>query len=276
MIYLEDLLLHCNFDISVPTKLVRHKDPNVDINDLYTTGDFEDYQETQDREVFRGSSQILSFIATESTHCVFVGKYDVKGIEGPIQITKQRFGVKTGYKYDLKRDVRFDHLRDRLIIDWGNSGIAWVQNFRSQTKKIIELLPEGYVKEFPGYLDLLISYNELKNIINFPVANRLWKRMLSSTSGIYLILDTVNGTQYVGSAHGKDGIYGRWSDYAKNGHGGNEQLKKLIQEDPLAKFRFKFSILQTLSPVLTKLEVATYENLHKEKLGSRVHGLNSN
>jgi hypothetical protein len=262
--------------MSLSTKLVRHKDPEVDVRNLYHTGKFESYQSIQGIDVFKNAVQLLSFIATEGTHCVFVGKYNIKAVEGPVEFPPREYGVQTGFKYDLVRDENFDHLRDRLVINWGNGTRSWVQNFKSRTKSVVEILPEGHVKDFPGYLDLIISFSELKNIIDFPVANRLWKRMLLSTSGIYLILDTSTGCQYIGSAHGRNGIYGRWSDYAKDGHGGNEELRKLIQIDQEVKFRFKFSILQILSPNLTMQEVSTYENLHKEKLGTRAHGLNLN
>jgi len=276
LIYLEDIFMRDQFNATVPTKLVRHKDPEVDVKNLYQTGEFEIYQAIQGKDVFKNAVQLLSFIATEGTHCVFVGKYNIKGVEGPIDFPPREYGVQTGFKYELVRDKNFDHFRERLVIDWGLATRNWVQNFRYQSKNVIELLPEGHVKDFPGYLDLIISFSELKNIIDFPVANRVWKRMLSSTSGIYLILDTYTGKLYVGSAHGRNGIYGRWSDYAKDGHGGNEELRKLIETDPQAKFRFKFSILQTLSPSLTYHEVSTYENLHKEKLGTKAHGLNLN
>jgi len=276
LIYLEDIFKQDQFNAIVSTKLVRHKDPKVDIQHLYQNGEFENYQSIQEKDIFKGGAQLLSFIATEGTNCVFVGKYDIKSVSGLTHFPLRKYGVKTGFKYDLVRDENFDYLRDRLVINWGNGTRSWVQNFKYKTKSVVEILPDGHVRDFPGYLDLIISFSELKSIIDFPVANRVWKRMLSSTSGIYLILDTYTGLLYVGSAHGRNGIYGRWSDYAKDGHGGNEELRKLIDTDPQAKFRFKFSILQTLSPSLTYQEVSTYENLHKEKLGTKAHGLNLN
>jgi len=41
--------------------------------------------------------------------------------------------------------------------------------------------------------------------------------MLASVAGVYLILDTETGYQYIGAATGKDGIWGRWSKYIPDG-----------------------------------------------------------
>ncbi|SIS64874.1 GIY-YIG nuclease family protein [Salimicrobium flavidum] len=101
-------------------------------------------------------------------------------------------------------------------------------------------------------------------------------RMLSSVGGIYLIQDTTDGLQYVGSASGKEGILGRWKEYAKTGHGGNKILKQLIGADSTRAQKFKFTILQTLPATLTRNEVLAEERKYKEKLGSRAAGLNLN
>jgi hypothetical protein len=111
--------------------------------------------------------------------------------------------------------------------------------------------------------------------MNAPEANREWHTMLSSVAGVYLIMDTESGKQYVGSAYGKRGILGRWKEYATTGHGGNVLLKKILAQDSKAAKNFQFTILRTLPKTLTNKEVINYENLYKEKLGTRAFGLNS-
>jgi hypothetical protein len=108
------------------------------------------------------------------------------------------------------------------------------------------------------------------------MAHREWHRALASVSGIYLILDTVTGLQYVGSAYGTEGILGRWQAYAQSGHGGNLQLRELIAKNPSCVHAWQYSILTTLSQSVTRDEVIQLESLYKQKLGSRAHGLNSN
>jgi len=82
--------------------------------------------------------------------------------------------------------------------------------------------------------------------------------------------------QYIGSANGKNGIWQRWSNYASNYTGGNDQLIALLKTDPLYYKNFKYSVLQTLPSNITQREIVAIENLYKEKLGSRAHGLNQN
>ena len=101
--------------------------------------------------------------------------------------------------------------------------------------------------------------------------------MLSAVAGVYLIVDMTAGNQYVGSAYGKNGIIGRWTRYTQDGHGGNAKLQERLSErgsDNAANF--SFNILQTVSTSLSRREVIARENTWKDKLGSRVFGLNLN
>ena len=104
----------------------------------------------------------------------------------------------------------------------------------------------------------------------YPETNLTWIKALSSVNGIYLIQDTLSGKLYVGSAYGEQGIYGRWSTYAQNGHGGNLELQSLDSSN------FVFSILEIVPATTTVDGVIEYENRWKEKLGTRQFGLNKN
>lgn len=167
-------------------------------------------------------------------------------------------------------------LKERLIIDWGKGAINWQQWLKVNDKEIVEILPKGYFDKFPGFLNFTLNFYELKKIIERPDSNREWHRMLGSVAGIYLILDTINGLQYIGSASGEKGILGRWEQYAKNSHGNNKLLIDLLNKHPERYKSFKFSILQTLPRTLTAKEVVAQEKKYKEKLGTRAFGLNGN
>ena len=281
MLTLEHLLQPFGLDTSRRTKLVRHREQGIDVAALLRTGQFEFYQTFQSRPIFANCDQIISFLGGVGTQAVFVGVYEVLGVSGPRSIRLPKGfpypekNVSSVYVYDLDRDERFDGLRDRLVIDWGAGTRSWFQKFRPGEKEVVEVLPRGYVK-FPGFLDFILRFDELKTVIENPTANREWHRMLGLVAGVYLILDTATGRQYVGSAYGDGGIISRWSQYARTGHGGNAQLKSLLSERPNARNDLRFSVLQTLSPSLTAREVIACEQLHKEKLGTRAHGLNSN
>lgn len=109
-----------------------------------------------------------------------------------------------------------------------------------------------------------------------PDANREWRRMLASVAGVYLILDKETGYQYIGSAYGKAGIWGRWSKYIPNGTGDNKLLQDLVNENESKKYDFQFSVLKTLPISSIQKEGLDFERLYKSKLGSMAFGLNLN
>lgn len=176
--------------------------------------------------------------------------------------------------YSLEKLPAFADLEKRVVIDWGTSVRSWDQWI--SPRAVVEILPQGYVREFPGFDEVLMTYQELCEMVAHPASNREWHRALGSVAGIYLITDTHSHRQYVGSAYGANGILGRWKSYAQSGHGGNLLLKNLLTENPQAANAFQFSILRALPTSLTKDEVLANETLYKKKLGSRADGLNAN
>jgi len=97
------------------------------------------------------------------------------------------------------------------------------------------------------------------------------KADLSQWRGIYYIFDETDGKGYVGSAYGADNLLGRWRNYAATGHGGNSLLRR---RDPR---RFRFSILQRVSPDMDADDVIQLEGKWKERLHTRApQGLNDN
>jgi hypothetical protein len=247
-------------------KLVRHKDSRAEYRELIKNKHgLLEYQREQAKDVFRGCDYIISFVGTERRRSIFFGVFRVEGVI-------QREGK---FYYDLTHLPEFAEWEDRLVIDWGGSALAWHQWYK-QPKDIVEILPRGYLGNFPGLLDFVLDYEELQKLVANPEANADWKHHLSAVNGIYLILDTLTGQQYIGSAYGEQGIWQRWAEYARTGTGGNRELIRLLETDPHYARHFRFSLLQSLPSNRTQREVIPVENLYKQKLGSRVHGLNGN
>tara|TARA_R110001592_G_scaffold29350_3_gene106497 strand:- start:13386 stop:13622 length:237 start_codon:yes stop_codon:yes gene_type:complete len=69
---------------------------------------------------------------------------------------------------------------------------------------------------------------------------------------------------------------GEQSEYAANYTGGNKELVTLLKSDPYYYRYFRYSVLQTLPSNITQREIVAIENLYKQKLGSKMHGLNRN
>ena len=158
------------------------------------------------------------------------------------------------------------------MIGW-SSELAWHQHLRNNP--VVEMFPKGRVLEpFTDYLDFSLSFNELTDLVTNANAHRDWVSSLSAVAGVYLILAQSTGQQYVGSAYGLEGIWGRWCQYAASGHGGNVKLRALLDSDSAYPNKFRFSILQVLPKTTTATEVIRWESLYKAKLGSRATGLN--
>ena len=174
--------------------------------------------------------------------------------------------------YDLVRMDIMKEYENRLIIDWGNSVRTWAQ--RATNEKSIIAIQNSEV--FGGYEDVILSFQELEKIVENPTAYNEWYTALSAVYGVYLIVDKISGKQYVGSAYGKEGLWGRWSYYIKTKHGDNERMKKLLEEDPERYKHFQFSILQILSKTEKEDYVIQVEKRYKKKLFSGEFGLNGN
>jgi len=281
MIRFSDLLKSCGFNLNCSFKLVRHKLSNECMEKLINNDLFEEYQRINGEERFE-CDYLISFIAKESKKALFWGIFKVNG-----KINANKANIKDEYLkelynndfsnyvyYDLQKQSGFEDLEQRVIIDWGGSTRAWVQ--KKCDKEIIEIKPKGFVEDFSGYLNFVLPFKKLERIVINSDANYMWKNKLSSVSGIYLILDKETGKQYIGSAYGENGIWGRWVNYIKTGSGGNKYLIELLKNNEKYKYNFQFTILQTLPINLKADEVIEYEELYKEKFGSRAFGLNRN
>jgi hypothetical protein len=261
-------------------KMIRHVPGDEKNWELIKRGYFEEYQAVQRREDVINRDYILSFIADEYDRTIFKGFYNVKDKKvlehGDLS---EECEITWGNKRDLffykieKLDLLGD-LVDRLIIDWGEGKRKWDQNYHN--REILAILPKGFLEIFPGYLDFSLEWNQLTRIISEPNSNRDWYVSLSNIYGIYLILDEISGLQYVGSAYGENGIWGRWQTYINTKTGNNKLLEKLLLEHSDRYLHFKFSLLEVLPNTLTRDEVIKREKLNKIKLGSRAFGLNLN
>lgn len=284
MLTINKLLKLYGLDLSKKIKIARHQDTrDIDVHELLAANHFDLYQSYQEKNQFKDCDYLVSCLGIENNQALFIGVYEVKGafqVDGfPDHYEVPYRGkakLKSKYRYDLEKVPGFEDLEKRLVINWNNVAQAWCVKLNTSEKEVVQLLPKGYIKDFPGYLEFNLSYRELQDMIKDPNANGVWHKMLSSVGAVYLIVDTKTGMQYVGSASGKEGLLGRWKEYAKVGHGNTVKLKEILKKEPERVHNFKFSILQTLPNTLTKNEVIREENKYKVKLGSRAYGLNIN
>lgn len=247
-------------------RLVRHKPARHHRRDLYDAAmrnepSFREYQEVQDSEQvitqFRAAKQLVGFFVEPTTkQTLFVGVWDVLG-ERPVKAPCVGFATQLRDEFDL--------YRGRIVIDWGDGERAWVQRADKQDKDIIEIRQRREDPAFPGFAKLRHPLDDVENV---PVA---WAEVLRNARGIYLLVHRESGQQYVGSAYGADGFFGRWRSYA-DGHGGNVAMKELGESADA----FDAAILEVVGSEATNEEVFARETLWKEKLGTKARGLNRN
>lgn len=262
-------------------KLVKHVDhPGRSIREIIDAGHFDFYQAEQSavKKPFDGCEVILSFVGLENNLAEFVGAYKVLGSRPftpkdairsseilKFNETSDKEG-KQRISYDLEELTEFIDLRSRIVVRWLSTR-GWVQK---KDLDIYEIQPPNSFAPFTGYQDIFISHKELRKIIDNPRANKDWMAALSANAGIYRIVDMSTGELYIGSAYGKEGLWGRWAQYARNGHGGNKLLKNRDADN------FRWSVVRTVSRSMSEKEVIRIERCEKMKHGSRAHGLNSN
>lgn len=215
--------------------------------------------------VFVGLHEVRSFRTLTISDCIArpghqelmsLGMVGVKATDGRTHVIE--FDLPTlGWHADWK---------GRLVIDWPPPDRSWWRWAERNVFSVEAILPESaFAREMPGWEGLVFSWHELSAL---PAS---WAATISHWRGVYLIRDSTDGKQYVGSAYGAENILQRWREYARTGHGGNKYLRG---RDPA---NFRFAILQRLSPDLPDVDVIRVETTWKKRLSTIwPDGLNQN
>jgi len=231
---------------------------------------FEAYQGAQQRKNRNRLSAPFwaSFIVPPDGRTLFAGLYSVVGIETvpedwPYPITPRTAQTKDEL-YRLQKVQALSEFEGRLYIDWGLGTRTWIQRADQQDKPIVELASRFTEPEFPGFSSFC---EPLSRIATLPST---WTAALAAARGVYLLTCPATKELYVGSAIGENGFYGRWCNYAVNGHGGNVKLKSRDPSD------YQVSILEVAGSLDLDADILALEGRWKQKLQSRAMGLNAN
>ncbi len=189
-------------------------------------------------------------------------------------------------RYEVELTKRGESFIGRLkLLTPGGVGRQQAQNFENKwyaNFEVAEILREPYTGEpFPGLGNIDAPFGELEATIKNERPN--WKAALESIQGVYLITDTRTGKRYVGAAYSDTGIWARWSQYIKTGHGGNAGLKKLLrdragkQKLEYCRKNFRFSLLSNLTGA-PEADIKAREKYWKDVLLTRNsrYGYNEN
>lgn len=246
----------------------------------FLINEFDEWQADQTNKNF-SREYVISLIYYDKDIWLFGGIYKVTN-QTPQPISHNDGW--SGWHYDLTLTNNQKDLIGRIFVYYKKEYRASYPNLELQPTNGIKpadicissiLDKRVTIDDFNGFDNVNISYQTLKHIIENNITT--WKSALSNVKGIYLIVDTLTGKQYVGSAYGEDCIWQRWSEYAKNGHGGNIELKEILQNNGTDyKNNFKYSILEVCNMNLGNDYIIGRETYWKEVLVTRKFGMNSN
>jgi hypothetical protein len=235
---------------------------------------FEDYQsvQTSANRASLAAPIWASFVAPPTGGSLFAGIYAAERIGGappgwldPLhQVAGNTLTVDTLDQYRTELTSHLETYIGRLWIEWGAGARKWVQRPDRQNKPIVELTRTFREDAFPGYTHFVTDVSQVEAL---PAT---WVSALRAARGIYLLTSAKTKEQYVGSATGEGGFFGRWINYAQDGHGGNLGLKSSEPGD------YQVSILEVSGSAATIDEIRSIEQLWKRKLQSREMGLNRN
>lgn len=267
-------------DAGIPLKevrLLRHKDKQAKRGftpfELWRDNKqlFERYQSTQSISNRKklNSPYWAVFVVNASNETIFAGLYSVQyiGILEEDTPMVQRDAIdKAGTcdLYHINLESPLSDLIGKLVVGWGTGTLAWVQYADRNDKPVMELHKSFVEPDFPGFMNFIIQLSA------FDKLPKTWVAILKTSRGVYLLTCPKTKEQYVGSASGEDGFWGRWKSYHDNGHGENIALKSRNASD------YQVSILEVASSSATSKDIQSMEGLWQSKLQSQEMGLNRN
>lgn len=268
-------------------KIVRHSYKGLDSLATFRSkpelfNAYQSFQKASGGPNFDKAKTIAVFCSYHGTQALFLGLWQVgkkvPSIQSPHRqrelVESLGFDLSDMAYYELTPIDELADLSERLVVEWGKATVSWIQK---RDKEVVSILPKAQVREFVSYEHAVVAWPDLVRMVRDPTANFTWMNALKAVNGIYCITNIDNGNIYVGSAYGRDGLWGRWLNYvATGGRGGNEKLVEAIDRDPGTVDFFQFSILEILPGSCTADDAVAKENLWKDKLGSRIGGYNSN
>ena len=168
----------------------------------------------------------------------------------------------------------------RIVIKYHKEKRSSCMNYLAvmEELEVLQILSDKYDDDnFHGYDNISLQFEKLQSIIER--GKKDWIAALESQKGVYLISDTKTGKMYVGSATGDNGmLLQRWKNYISNGHGGNKELKRLVEKEGLeyVKKYFKFSLLENYNSKTENYVILERESWWKKILMSKEFGYNRN
>lgn len=238
--------------------------------DLYLADKFYVWQLEQTKRNFERKYVLSLICMPEANQWLYAGIFTSHGCNRP--------EGQNNFFYDLWERESCSEFSGRLVVEYERTcrqSYLYGENVMDQMT-IAAIRPVRLtIGEFPGFKAIDLTKIELDLIVRQGLES--WRTALSNVAGVYLISDIASGKLYVGSATGEGGIWQRWSEYSKTGHGGNVELKALLPKEGLGRAdKFRFSILEIADVHASSEDILQRESHWKNILLTRINGLNKN
>ena len=203
ILYFSDVLRKVGLD-PAKVKLIRHALTDKGFNSCYDKNMVLEYTRHQKSGFSKNYDYWCVFISGKGTLAKLFACYKVgNSVPDTSDVMPKDFPHPEWFQgenafFDLEHIDLLKDYEGRLMIDWGNSARMWHQ--KGTTEKPIVAIQADEKKVFSGFENLILTYDELKEIVENPTIYEAWHTALSSVNAIYLIVDRETGKQYVGSA----------------------------------------------------------------------------
>ena len=153
-------------------KLIRHSLADKEFKKCYDNNMVPEYTRVQNSTFSNGYDYWCVFISGKSTTAKFFACYKVNGCVPDTQDVKpDGFPLENWFQgqrmfYELEHVDLLKEYENRLLIEWGKGALAWAQ--KGTNEKPIVAIQDKRV--FSGYENLVLTYDELKEIVKDPTA----------------------------------------------------------------------------------------------------------
>jgi len=246
---------------------------------------FQNQHGPQTEAMLRKRRFMAAFVNTAARDYCFAGLYEIGGNlfrtmaeldADPRRVElRNRFGdtgfVEHGLRYGQAGRMVFSLLlRPELAAFIGRlfvqkpEGRAYARLAENLAGPIVEITRERrLVPPPPDWVSFIVAAAQVRAL------PKTWAARLREWRGVYLIVDQ-DGQRYVGSAYGEENLLGRWVTHVA----GNASVTvELAGRNPAG---FRFSILELVAPTVQPEAVIKVETSWKDRLDTRIWGLNRN